>query len=451
MDQPHIPGLPVECRLIVMARFPEAGSAKTRLIPALGPEGAASLHSFLVHHALRTVRAFAEQSGCRIDVQFAGGSAEEMRRLFGDDLQWTPQQGESLGDRMNLAVEKAFADGCHRVVVIGTDCPQLQCGHLERAFSSLSRTDVTIGPAIDGGYWLIGMRECLPELFEHIHWGSDSVLEETLQRVKQIRKSKTLLPMLSDVDVPEDLVICRQYPEAFTPPLPHSQKGLLSIIIPTLNEAGSLPELLASVLKEPQTEIIVVDGGSSDATCGIAEEAGVRIIRCGRGRGRQMNAGAAMARGEVLLFLHADSQLPPDFARTVWTCMESGQTVGAFRLRIDDPSWVYRLVEFGANLRSRWLQLPYGDQAMFMKSAIFFTMNGFQNWPLLEDVDLVRRFRRSRGRIVITATSVTVSARRWRRIGVIRATLLNQIIIIAYRLGVSPGRLAALYTSMKWR
>lgn len=431
-----------------MARCPEAGNAKTRLIPALGPDGAANLHSCLVQHTLRTVRAFAEQTGCGIEVQFAGGSAEEMRRLFGEDLLFTPQQGESLGDRMSFAIGKAFAEGCHRVVAIGTDCPQLQVSHLQMAFSSLSETDLTIGPAIDGGYYLIGMRDHFPGVFENIRWGNESVLQETLQKVKQLQKSLTLLPMLSDVDFPEDLVICRQYPEAFVSALPQPQKGLLSIIIPTLNEEDGLAALLSSVLKEPQTEVIVVDGGSRDATCQIAEQAGAKLIRCGKGRGRQMNAGAAMARGEVLLFLHADSRLPYDFARTIWNCMESGHDAGAFRLRIDDPRWAYRLVEFGANLRSCWLQLPYGDQAMFVRSEAFYAMNGFQHWPLLEDFDFAQRIRR-RGRIKIAPSSATVSARRWRRIGILKATLLNQIIIIGYRLGISPARLASLYSPKK--
>jgi rSAM/selenodomain-associated transferase 2/rSAM/selenodomain-associated transferase 1 len=435
-------------RVIVMARCPEAGKAKTRLIPALGPDGAANLHSCLVQHTLRIVRTFAEQSGCEIDVQFAGGSAEEMRRLFGEDLLFTPQQGASLGDRMNSAVEQAFGEGCGRVVVIGTDCPQLQSSHLQKAFSSLSETDVTIGPAIDGGYYLLGMRDHFPQVFDEIRWGSESVLQETLQRVEQIRKSKSLLPILSDVDFPEDLVICRQYPEAFASALPQQQKGLLSIIIPTLNEEVGLAGLLSRVLKEPQTEVIVVDGGSSDATCQIAELAGVKVIRCGKGRGRQMNAGAALARGEVLLFLHADSRLPPDFAQTIWKCIESGHAAGAFRLRIDDHHWAYRIVEFGANLRSRWLQLPYGDQAMFIRSEAFYAMSGFQNWPLLEDFDFAQRLRR-RGPIMIVPSSAVVSARRWRRIGVLKATLLNQIIILAYRLGVSPTRLAEIYSRTK--
>ena len=448
MVRTPVQSLPNHQRVIVMARCPEAGKAKTRLIPALGPDGAAILHSCLVQHTLRTVRAFAEQSGCEIDVQFAGGNADEMRRLFGNDLRYTPQQGESLGDRMSFAVGKAFADECRRVIVIGTDCPQLQACHLQEAFTSLSEADMAIGPAFDGGYYLIGMRESLPSLFENIHWGSETVFEETLQIVRRIGKQKTLLPMLSDVDFPEDLVICRLYPEAFASAFPQPQKRLLSIIVPTLNEEAGLTELLDSLLREPEAEVIIVDGGSSDATCQIAEHAGVKVVRCGKGRGRQMNAGAAVARGEVLLFLHADARLPTDFVQTIWKCMESGYTAGAFRLRIDDPHWAYRLIEYGANLRSRWLHLPYGDQAMFVRSDAFYAMLGFQNWPLLEDFDFAKRLRLY-GPVMIASSSTTVSARRWQRMGVFKATLLNQIIIIAFRLGVSPARLASLYARTK--
>lgn len=431
-------------RIIVMARCPEAGRAKTRLIPALGSEGAALLHSCLVEHTLHTVRAFSKESGCGIDVQFAGGTTREMQGLFGEGLQYTPQQGETLGDRMNIAIEKAFADGCRRVVVIGTDCPQLQAIHLHNAFAALAETDVTIGPAIDGGYYLIGMREHISKVFDGIHWGTESVLQETLQRVSQLQKSKTLLTALSDVDYPEDLMICRQLPDAFSRAFPELQKGLLSIIIPTFNEEAGLDGLLKSLLAESHVEVIVVDGGSSDRTCQIAEQAGVRVIRCGKGRGRQMNAGAALARGEVLLFLHADSRLPQNFAQTIRECLESGYPAGAFRLRIDDPRWAYRLVEFGANLRSRWLQLPYGDQAMFVRAEIFCEMGGFQTWPLLEDFEFAERLRR-RGTIMMASSSATVSARRWQRIGVLKATIINQIIIIGYRLGVSPAKLAMIY------
>lgn len=438
----------VKQRIIVMARWPEAGKAKTRLIPALGPNGAADLHSCLAHRTFNTVRQFAALHSCQIDIQFTGGAERDMSQLFGDDLAYTRQQGESLGDRISHAVQQTFAEGGRRVVVIGTDCPELQVSHLEEAFLSLQHRDVTIGPAVDGGYYLIGIRDYYPALFENIHWGTETVLEETLQTLRRIQKTWTLLPTLSDVDFPEDLIICRQFVDSFAQALPQREQGLLSIIVPTLNEEAGLAELLQNLVQEAETEIIVVDGESSDATCEIAERAGVKLIRCGRGRARQMNAGAALARGETLLFLHADSRLPANFRQTIRECMETGHIAGAFRLRIDDPRWVYRLIEFGANLRTRLLKLPYGDQSVFIQSDNFFAMNGFQNWPLLEDLDFAHRLRRT-GRVLIADSSTTTSARRWQRIGAFRTTLTNQVIITAYQLGISPTKLAALYTRLK--
>jgi rSAM/selenodomain-associated transferase 2/rSAM/selenodomain-associated transferase 1 len=446
--EPGSSGHIADQRIIVMARWPEAGKAKTRLIPALGPDGAAKLHTCLVRRTLKTVCGFTERHRCEIDVQFAGGTPDDMRHLFGDHLRYTPQQGDSLGDRMSAAIGLAFAQGCHRVVVIGTDCPQLQARHLEEAFSSLHHTDVAIGPAVDGGYYLIAVREHAPGLFQDINWGSETVLRQTLQHLRRINRTRTLLPWLSDVDFPEDLVVCRQWPEEFVSVLPEPAAGVLSVIIPTLNEEPGLPGLLEQLREETRIEVIVSDGGSSDATCQLAEQSGVKLIRGNKGRGRQMNAGAALARGEVLLFLHADARLPADFAQTIWNGLRPDSAGGAFQLRIDDPRWRYRLVEFGANLRSRWFQVPYGDQGLFIRSDAFFAMNGFQNWPLLEDLDFARRLRR-RGRILIADSSVTVSARRWQRIGVLKATLLNQIIVLAFQLGVSPEKLARLYGRSK--
>lgn len=431
-------------RLIVMARYPEAGRTKTRLIPALGANGAAALHETLVHQTLRTADAFAKTCPCTVEVRFAGGDAESMRHLFGDHRIYVRQEGDSLGDRMSLASTAAFTAGAGRVAVIGTDCPSLTVSHLADAFAALRTSEVVLGPAHDGGYYLIAMRRLVSELFQDVAWGTEIVLEQTLRHARRISVSVRQLQSLSDVDFPQDLIPCRQAGHPCMAALPRTQAGLVSVIIPTLNEERTLPTTLRSLPLSPATEVFVCDGGSTDRTCEVAESCGATVLRCGRGRGLQMNAGAAVARGEILLFLHADARLPNDFADQVRSGLPATCAGGAFQLRIDHSHRLLRLVEFGTRLRSRWLQLPYGDQAIFVRGETFYSLGGFRDDPLMEDFEFCRRLSR-RGRIALLDSAVTVSARRWLRLGVVRTTLWNQFIIAAWYAGVPPARLAKWY------
>lgn len=158
-----------------------------------------------------------------------------------------------------------------------------------------------------------------------------------------------------------------------------------------------------------------------------------------------MNAGAAAARGDLLLFLHADTQLPQDFVRDVCAILSRpGIVAGAFRLKIDSRGAGMRFVEWAANLRARWFQLPYGDQALFTSTAMFRTAGGFPELPIMEDVEFVRRVGH-RGRIAVAPTAVITSARRWRRRGLARTTCLNLLLLLAYYLGWPPRKLAEWY------
>lgn len=219
----------------------------------------------------------------------------------------------------------------------------------------------------------------------------------------------------------------------------------ISVIIPALNEASVIGAALRHIPLNEDIEVIVVDGGSGDSTVKIAEASGARVIHTGAGRAQQMNLGAAAARGEILLFLHADTHLPGDFPRLVrQTLSRPGVVAGAFRLRIDSPRWSLRVVEALANFRSSWLKMPYGDQALFLRSRHFRTAVGFSKLSIMEDFEFVRRLGRW-GRIALAPAAVLTSARRWERFGVLRTTIVNQAMILAYLLGVSPARLARWY------
>ncbi len=219
---------------------------------------------------------------------------------------------------------------------------------------------------------------------------------------------------------------------------------VISVIIPVLNEALDIGKTLASVHKA-NVEVIVVDGGSRDDTKAVAESWGVKVLSAPTGRGRQMNAGARVASGKIFLFLHADTLLPENFAPMVIQALNQPNTVaGAFALQIEGELPSLRWVEKGVNWRSRTFSFPYGDQAIFMSAEVFYQLGGFPDLPIMEDFEMMRRLRRI-GKILLLTATVVTSGRRWVAKGVFKTTLINQLTIVAYLLGVSPERLSRWY------
>jgi rSAM/selenodomain-associated transferase 2 len=218
----------------------------------------------------------------------------------------------------------------------------------------------------------------------------------------------------------------------------------LSVIVPAWNEAEGLAAAIESA-RAPGVEILVVDGGSTDATAAVAAGLGVRVVPAERGRGRQLAAGAAAARGEHLLFLHADARLPAGYAHLVRrTLADRAVAVGAFTLRIAAAGAGLRVVEWGARQRSRWLSLPYGDQALFVRAETYQRLGGYRPLTAMEDFDFVRRARRV-GMVRTLPEPVLVSPRAWLRRGTLQFTLLNALCASAWFLGVDPRRIA------RWR
>lgn len=223
------------------------------------------------------------------------------------------------------------------------------------------------------------------------------------------------------------------------------QSDKISVIIPVLNEAIAIRSVLLNVAEATNTEIIVADGGSQDETVAIAQSLGVKVIITTAGRANQMNAGAAAATGTILLFLHADTYLPNNFETLIFSALEDSRTIaGAFELRIDAERRGLRLIEKMVNWRSHVLKMPYGDQAIFIRTTVFHEIAGFSNLPIMEDFELMQRLKQ-RGRIAILPAAVFTSGRRWQKLGVIKTTLINQLIILGYFLGVPPSQLVRWY------
>ncbi|MBR9985358.1 MAG: TIGR04283 family arsenosugar biosynthesis glycosyltransferase [Desulfosarcina sp.] len=409
---------------------------KTRLIPALGPAGAAALQQRLAEKTVATARQAAMRIGARLVFCHDGGNAQQLCRwLGGRPIRYLAQAAGDLGRRMHLAMQRAFDVGARRVVLVGTDIPGLTAEMLAEAFSALHEKDLVFGPSIDGGYWLVGMAKPA-NIFAGIVWSQPDVLEKSLAVARKKGMTSHLLAPLNDLDTPDDLA--REWGSDHVPP------PYLSVIIPAIDEAQQMPRTLAAAAS-PDAEIIVSDGGSTDRTVQIASALGARIVAGRPGRAGQQNRGAAAARGEVLLFLHADTRLPRNYVDHVFeTLLDRRTRLGAFRFATDLQMPAMRWIAFFTNLRAGWLNLPYGDQGLFLRQRDFAAIGGFADVPIAEDLFLVRRMARQ-GRIAMAPAAAVTSGRRWRRLGPMRTTMINTILAVGILAGVAPGRLATLY------
>jgi uncharacterized protein len=187
--------------LIIFTRYPRAGQAKTRLIPALGAEGAARLQIAMTEHSLLQARGLKQP----IAIYYTNGEERELRDWLGEDVQYCPQCSGDLGAKMLGAFWDSLKEEVGAVVIIGTDCPAIDTQLLTQTFEALQASDLVLGPALDGGYYLIGLRRVIPALFENIAWSSDQVLSQTLAIAKGLNLSIHLLPELPDIDRPKDL------------------------------------------------------------------------------------------------------------------------------------------------------------------------------------------------------------------------------------------------------
>jgi rSAM/selenodomain-associated transferase 2 len=223
--------------------------------------------------------------------------------------------------------------------------------------------------------------------------------------------------------------------------------GPLSVIIPVRNEARGLPPLLADLATAPElvAEVLVVDGGSQDASPRVARLAGARVLASSPGRGGQLRCGIEASGAPWLLLLHGDVRLPGGWAASVARAIAGGDGCAwAFRLAIEGSDPSLRLVEFGVTLRSRWRSLPYGDQGLLLSRALHDRAGGLAPLPLMEDLEFVGRLRRQ-APIRLLPGALRVSGRRWRQLGVWQTALTNARLRRAWRRGVGPELLAQRY------
>jgi uncharacterized protein len=440
--------------ICVFAKPPVPGRVKTRLAPLLGSGGAAELAKALLQDTWDSVSALPWAK--RVLASTEGGLQDFLR---GPVEIWLQGQGD-LGARLENISRRALSDH-PSVISIGADSPGLPVKYLDQAREALNRADAVVGPSEDGGFYLLGLRKCPTGLLSGIPWSAPTTCLETIAKLQAAGLTVYILDDWFDVDTSQDLerlstLITTKQIEA--PKTKHFletyawrwadvQPIRCSVIIPTLNEREFLPQTLRALAEHQWIhEVIVADGGSTDGTREwLAAQNFAHVVDAPAGKGNQINRGAQAASGDVLLILHADCQLPLDSGERIASALQS-QTVagGCFQVRFNaSRPRSLKLVAAGINFRCRVAKAATGDQGIFVRRRIFELVCGCPNWPLFEDVDLVRRIKKV-GKFAVLRSRLLVSPRRHLARGVFRTVVLIYGLRLAFWLGVSP------FTLKKW-
>lgn len=385
--------------LLLFTRVPEPGKTKTRLQPYLSAEECVKLHTAI----LKDVAAVCGAVNADLFVCFAGPdrAPASFSALFPEGTRFFPQEGDGLGARMERALREVLEQGYRSAVLFGGDLPEIQPEDLNSAFRILEQRDAVLGPTTDGGYWLIGLNAPSAAPFDVKEYSTNTVFENTMASLQAAGLSAGTVRELSDIDTREDLNAFRGRVRA--------QKALqnshtarfardalrISVIIPMYNEEkliGGLLKQLEPFREDPTLEFLLADGGSTDRTLELVPD-GWTVLSTPKGRALQMNAAAEQSTGDVLFFLHVDSEVPEDFAEEIREVMATHR-FGCFGIAYRAKDWVMHTNSFYANhVRLRFQHIAFGDQGIFLERDLFFEAGKYPELPIMEDLQFSMTLR----------------------------------------------------------
>lgn len=438
---------PAKRALLIFLRYPEAGRVKTRLAADIGPAEAARVYEKLARRTLGVAAAFHRQHR---DVDLflfytPPGKQSRLTAAFPGPWRFVSQEGDHLGTRMGCAIQQMLTQGYSHVLLVGTDLADLEPSDFDDAFQAVAQGFAALGPAADGGFYLIGLGRPCPPAFLPETWGTPHVFERTEQLLLNSGFQIRRLAERIDIDRRDDLAQLRE--QAWF-------DATLSIIIPTIHPLVKLAPLVRHLRHQlwPGDEIIIIEAAKDDVfpllegnPRPLALAPPILWATAPRGRGAQLNRGVELARGNLLFFLHDDCLPPPNFAYIIrGLCSPSEISLGCFSLAFFPSPALLAGIARWANLRTRLFGLPYGDQGLFCRREVFAKAGGFKKSYLMEDVDFVRSCRPF-GRLAISPERILTSPERYLRKGILRASLQNHLTLLLYHLGVSDSTLYSFY------
>lgn len=429
--------------LILFVKYPEAGRVKTRLAKALGPERAADLYQKLLRRTLGIAADFKlspdNQDDPDLFLFFSPPERKEMlKKTCPGPWKFVSQTDGHLGQRMDAAFRDVFGRRYEQIVLVGSDICDLRVSDITDAFRFLTKGAAVLGPAKDGGFYLIGLTSSFGEVFGFDSWSTPSVFERTVRCLGEAGLTVKMLSERRDIDKAEDLIHVRNQPFLC---------DQVSIIVPFVGKAVQLACLIDSIEAQlwPGDEIIMVRGdvfpemGIGDIT------PNTRLLSAPRGRGVQLSHGAKSGKGNLYWFLHADTVPPPNFGYHVRKLsLATDAALGCFELSYGTSRFSLQLLARWANFRTRYLGLPYGDQGFFCSREVFERVGGFKKRYLFEDVDFVRACSKL-GNIMVIPQPLHASPKKYLMRGIFRTSCKNHFLMFLYLLGMNDRRLYSLY------
>lgn len=439
--------------IIVFTRIPVPGKTKTRLMPYLNGNQCARLHTCF----LRDIQEACEKTKADIFIcHTSEGDVGKLKKIFGLKVAYFPQVGEGLGQRMYHALQKVLGYGYESCVLIGSDIPEINDTILKDSFQILKKKDVVFGPTKDGGYYLVGMKKPRKEVFENQTYGHGSVLENTVRSLLEKGIRVGYGKQLQDIDTKEDICDFRQrmrkekklqrtYTGKFL-----LKTSSISIIVPIYNEEKTIIELQKQ-LKPLQNncEILFVDGGSSDRTLELIEDS-FQVLHSKKGRANQMNMGAKESKGDILFFLHCDSELPKNPLEQIRQVMKDYR-VGCFGIAFHSRNFFMFTCQVISNHRVKDRKVMFGDQGIFIERELFFEMGMFPHLSIMEDYQFSLTLKKRKEKLGMTRSRIYTSDRRFPKGTIPKLRLMWKMNRLRkmYREGVEIEKISNLYKDIR--